>query len=138
MSKETKTIYDEALKRIMMFIDGISDTLSVDVGEQLEKDCEIIHEALLEAKKQLETPTSDELCEAINKFYMSVLPHLKEQRVEYKKDKKRFISYIDNKNEFGTWICSVNEMTKRLIFSQMLPPYLITLIGRFYEKELEK
>ena len=103
----------EALERIMLFIAGVSDTLSVDEGKQLEKDIIIIG-------TYLTPPTSEEVCKALSK-------ELGHYRVDYDREKRMFKGYIPiaYPSQFGD--------DGIVIASLSLPPHLITLIGRFYQ-----
>jgi hypothetical protein len=108
----------EALVRIMLFIAGVSDTLSVDEGEQLEKDIIIIG-------TYLTPPTSEEVCRAIEESYLS---NVAEMGVIYDSISKAFRMEIT-----GHCICEYDEYEKKINYHWIVTPELSILIGKFYQ-----
>ena len=81
---------------------------------------------LVEAEKivreALTSPTSKEVCKALKKWYKKQKLFI--DKIEYDKKNKAFVN--------GFFIL-VNYIDSMLLFEVLLPPYLVTLISRFYE-----
>lgn len=112
-------IYDEALKELKEIYDGMYNKLG------FVKEFKSIEQALLEAKKQLEAPTSEEVCEAVQSdlhcaCYYDVL------KIDF---------YVVELFENGE---VERGMSIKEIQIEAFSPSTLILIGRFYEKELGK
>ena len=80
---------------------------------------------------QPNTPTAEQVCEALSEYYKSLTM---EKYVGYDEKRKTFYKYAKT-TECNTQIVSILE--GGLVFFEQLPPYLITRIGQFYENEKE-
>ena len=78
-----------------------------------------------------ETPTADEICKALSEW-------LKE-KIFLKEDNSFYYTKIGKFYNNDVVICEWNLRDKTITFYQSnIPPHLITLIGKFYEKEVGK
>ena len=77
-------------------------------------------------EKALTPPTSKEVCKALKKWYKKQKLFI--DKIEYDKKNKAFVN--------GFFIL-VNYIDSMLLFEVLLPPYLVTLISRFYEGVVE-
>ena len=101
MSKE------DTLKRFNLML----DTLSLE-------DIEIINKALT-------TPTQEEVCRELSKYYKEEIVYNGHNEFHFKNSYRRVNKVINDK---GSLIYKIVEY---------LPPHLITMIGRFYEGRKE-
>jgi len=104
----------QALERI---IKNVNDYSKLDIEQELDVIAEALH-----------TPTSDEVCEELERYFYQCVgkanPYIK-----YKKDLKKFVYVTEECNH------EVVGLDKHgyINFIKTLPPYLISLIARFYE-----
>ena len=67
-------------------------------------------------------PTADEVCEALREWFKK--QEIDNDGIKYDRKYKAFVN--------GSFIL-VNYIDDMLLFEVLLPPYLVTLISRFYE-----
>jgi len=106
----------QALERIIKNVQAYTD---IDIEQELDTIAEALH-----------TPTADEVCEELEKYFYQCVgksnPYIK-----YKKDLKKFVYVTEECNH------EVVGLDKHgyINFITTLPPYLISLISRFYEAQ---
>lgn len=76
-------------------------------------------------KQALTPPTEQEVCEALGEYL--------ERKVTYNASYQSFNDLID-----GKWMRIATLTRGKVSITLYLPPHLITLISRFYEKESER
>ncbi len=87
-------------------------------------------------RKALTPPTSDEVCVELDKWYIEATGDLLIASINdftYDGDEKRFYKRMLNKPHQMT-ICSL-DTNDCVQLREPLPPHLITMIGKFYEKK---
>jgi len=89
-----------------------------------------IEDALQHAKKQGEAPTSIKVCQDIE-YWLYKCIGKSNPFIKYVDETKSFVYECDG--EFKDLIVFKNGYVE---FKQPLPPYLIVITGKFYEKEL--
>ena len=124
MSKEL-----EALKRIVNEISnyklhGLGDENWLGIQDVL-KDIDIIEQALT-------PPTQEEVCEELGEYYEKTVYY-----TDFYIDKGFVLQWYKNKKSSRDMKLVLGKKY-RLVFYRELPPHLITMIGRFYEKESER
>ena len=134
MSKEL-----EALKGIKM---SIARHLSKQTGFSVTKHYELLQYDTQTSivEKALTPPTERELCVALNRWL--------EAKEIYFDDNKNIVATIEfefktHSRDKGVKLSEntfyvAQEVANGYIFNCALPPHLITMIGRFYEKESER
>jgi len=97
----------------------IKDQKEIDMIFSLYESHNIIHQQdMLKLKTYLTPPTSDEVCNELSKYF--------DANIIYEWGTMTFKFDID-------WI-EISKLTiEKRVDVTMLPPHLITLIGRFYE-----
>ena len=102
-----------------------------EITDLLYEDFESTVRVLKQLKNELTPPTADEVCKALSEYY-----ELKEdESVFYRSNTKEFV--IDTSMVgFEDEIC-IMLPNFTIAFYHDLPPHLITMIGRFYEGEIE-
>ena len=88
-------------------------------------------------KKALTPPTAEEVCEALDKWYIDLTGDLLIANINdftYDKDEKRFYKRMLNQPHQMT-ICKL-DTNDCIQLREPLHPHLFTLIGRFYEGEI--
>lgn len=98
-----------------------------------------IADMLHEIIKALTPPTSDEVCEELNKWYSDVVDYVFIHGVDdftYDEKNKRFYKRMLNSPHEMT-ICRI-DTNGCMELREPLPPHLIELIGRFYQGEVQK
>lgn len=122
MSKELRAL--RALRTIMPMQPSENDfsfwseySRSKEKYDRLLKQGEIIQKALT-------PPTEEEVCEQLSR-------HLKGINIEYRKDKKWFVSVQDEQENVMVWLMPNGHIN----FVTTLPPKLLSMIGRFYESQ---
>lgn len=104
---------------------------SVDTSNTIEEAHDDVFPII---RKALTPPTSDEVCEALNKWYVDITDDLLIATINdftYDKDKKRFYKRMLNQ-PYQMTMCRL-DTNDCVQLREPLPPRLITLIGRFYE-----
>ncbi len=75
-------------------------------------------------RKALTPPTAEEVCEALNTFFNN------SKQIFYSKLANSFLWELENGQ-----LTSVVYKGQNIMINYLLPPYLITLIGRFFEAQ---
>ena len=70
------------------------------------------------------------MCEALSEWLSEEIPELWVKKVYH--DNEGFHYY--NNEDYEIYLVDYDEIFERIFFPRYLPPHLITLIGRFYER----
>jgi hypothetical protein len=117
----------EALKHIISEINncklhGIGDENWLGFQDVL-KDIDIL-------EKVLTPPTADEVCKALSKWVKENILDVWNCKVYY--DNGGFHYY--NNCDFEEYLVEYERIDKAISLSVFLPPHLVTMIGKFYDK----
>ena len=120
----------EALNKYQHLMQYLYD--SFEISHDFKNEYAILVQALT-------PPTADEVCEALDKWYINVTGDLLIANINdftYDKDEKIFYKRMLNKPHQMT-MCRL-DTNDCVQLREPLPPHLVTLIGRFYEGLEEK
>ena len=110
---------EKRLNDILMYAINTKDDLSEFITEDQKKTFELI-------KQALKTPTAEEVCEALGQYFGRL--------IKYQKVTKEFYYRVNNLDSFVT----ETYLDGKYTLGCYLPPYLITMIGKFYEGVVSK